>query len=72
MSDDYVFCAKDRFWFRPPYTEGRCPLCGEVAAGGAPPRPLVSRIDRSWFGLAALAFVWLGVSAFVVFMYFSA
>jgi len=68
--DDYAFCATDRFWFRPAYTEGKCPLCGAVAPGGAPPAPLVRRIDRSWFGLGFLALESLGMLALVLFMYF--
>ena len=27
--DGYVLCAEDGFWFRPTYTAGKCPLCGE-------------------------------------------
>lgn len=69
-TDEYAFCAKDQFWFRPSYTEGKCPLCGEVAAGGAPPAPLLVRMDRSWFGLAFLILVSVAMSALVLFMYF--
>ena len=68
--DDYALCPTDSFWFRPSYTEGKCPLCGEVAPGGAPPLPLVRRIDRSWFGVAGLALESLGMLALVLFMYF--
>lgn len=70
--DDYAFCSEDRFWFRPRYTAGRCPLCGEVAPGGAPPLPLLVRIDRSWLGMAVLALLSLGMSALVLFVYFEA
>ena len=45
--DDYALCPEDGFWFRPSYTEGRCPLCGTVAPGGAPPVPLLQRLDRA-------------------------
>jgi hypothetical protein len=69
-SDDYAFCTKDSFWFRPAYTEGKCPLCGEVAPGGAPPLPLLLRTDRSWLGLGLLALESLGMMALVLFMYF--
>lgn len=68
--DDYAFCPVDRYWFRPPYTAGKCPLCGVAAPGGAPPPPLWVRIDRSWLGLALFAFWSLSISAVVLFMYF--
>ena len=69
-TDDYAFCAEDRFWFRPAYTEGKCAICGEAAPGGAPPLPLWRRTDRSWLGMAALALESLGMLALVLFMYF--
>jgi hypothetical protein len=69
-SDGYVLCPEDGFWFRPSYTEGKCPLCGEVAPGGAPPQPLLRRMDRSWLGVAALALESLAMLALVLFMYF--
>jgi hypothetical protein len=68
--DGYVFCSGDRFWFRPAYTDGKCPLCGNVASGGAPPLPLLRRMDRSWFGMAGLALESLAMLALVLFMYF--
>ena len=68
--DDYAFCAEDDYWFRPAYTEGRCPLCGEVAPGGAPPLPLLRRMDRSWLGMAGLALESLAMLILVLFMYF--
>jgi len=70
--DDYAFCTTDGFWFRPRYTDGRCPLCGEVAAGGAPPAPRLLLSDRSWLGIAALAVESLGMLVLVLFMYFKA
>jgi hypothetical protein len=69
--DDYAFCPEDSFWFRPTYTEGKCPLCGAVAAGGAPPLPRLRRVDRSWLGMAGLALESLGMLALVLFMYFN-
>ena len=27
--DEYVLCPEDGSWFRPLYTDGMCPLCGE-------------------------------------------
>jgi hypothetical protein len=68
--DGYTLCRDDGFWFRPAYTEGKCPLCGAVAPGGAPPAPLLVRIDRSWLGAAGLALESLGMLALVLFMYF--
>ena len=68
----YVLCPTDGFWFRPAYTEGKCPLCGEVAAGGGPPPPLVARIDRLSLGMTAVALVSLAMTALVLFMYFAA
>jgi hypothetical protein len=68
--DGYAFCAEDRFWFRPSYTEGKCPLCGAVAPGGVPPLPLLRRTDRSWLGMAGLALESLAMLALVLFMYF--
>ena len=70
--DGYVLCPNDGFWFRPSYTEGKCPLCGEVAPGGAPPLPLLLRSDRSWLGLAGLALESLVMLGLVLFMYFQA
>jgi hypothetical protein len=66
--EGYAFCAQDRYWFRPSYTEGRCPLCGELAPSGAPAPSLWA--DRSWFGVAALALESLGMFTLVLFMYF--
>ena len=68
--DDFAFCQQDQFWFRPAYTEGKCPLCGAVAPGGAPPPPLSRRMDRSWFGMAGLALESLCMLVLVLFMYF--
>ena len=67
-TEGYAFCPDDRFWFRPAYTEGKCPLCGEVAPGGAPSLPL--RMDSSWLGLAGLALESLIMLAIVLFMFF--
>ena len=66
--DDYAFCSEDAFWFRPAYTDGKCPLCGEVAP--APPLPLLLRSDRSWLGLTLLTLESLGMLALVLLMYF--
>ena len=68
--DDYALCTKDGFWFRPSYTEGVCPLCGDAAPGGAAPLPLLLRSERSWLGLAWLALESLAMLTLVLFMYF--
>jgi len=68
--DEYAFCPEDRYWFRPAYTAGKCPLCGSVAPGGAPPPPALVRMDRSWLGVALFTLVSLGMSALVLFMYY--
>ena len=68
--DGYAFCREDGFWFRPSYTEGKCPLCGEVALGGAPPLPLLLRIDRPWLWMAGLVLESLAMLALVLLMYF--
>jgi hypothetical protein len=70
--DEYEFCAEDRFWFRPAYTDGRCPLCGEGAPGGAPELPLMLRADRFSLGMFGVALVSVAMSAFVLVMYFHA
>jgi hypothetical protein len=66
----YAFCPEDGFWFRPSYTEGKCPLCGEVAPGGASPLPRLARIDRSWLGVGGLALESLAMVALVLYVYF--
>lgn len=68
--EGYACCPEDSFWFRPAYTEGRCPLCGEAAPGGTPPLPRWLRVDRSLLGLAALVLESLGMLALVLLMYF--
>jgi hypothetical protein len=68
--DDYAFCSEDNFWFRPAYTDGKCPLCGEVAPTGTPRLPLLLRSDRSWLGLAVLALESVGMLTLVLLMYF--
>jgi hypothetical protein len=63
----YAFCAKDEYWFRPAYTEGKCPLCGAVPEE-ATPMPL--GMDRSWYGTAVLALESLVMVALVLVLYF--
>ncbi|HWD63358.1 MAG TPA: hypothetical protein VG369_12730 [Humibacter sp.] len=66
----YAFCPDDRFWFRPAYTEGKCPLCGEVAPDGAAPSSRLAGIDRSWLGVGGLALLSVAMLALVLYMYF--
>jgi hypothetical protein len=63
----YAFCPEDEFWFRPAYTEGKCPLCGAVP-DEATPMPL--GMDRSWYGTAVLALESFVMVALVLIMYF--
>ena len=67
----YAICPEDGFWFRPLYTGGACPLCGQAVAGGTPRLPLSVRLDRFWFGMAALVLASAGMSALVLYMYFT-
>ena len=68
--DSYALCPEDGFWFRPLYTGGKCPLCGEAAPRGEPELPLLLQIDRFWLGMAALALSSVAMIALVLFMYF--
>lgn len=68
--DGFAFCPTDGYWFRPSYTDGKCPLCGEFAPGGAPPAPLLVRMDRSWLGFAGLALESVVMLSLVLLMYF--
>jgi hypothetical protein len=68
--EGYVLCAEDGFWFRPAYTEGKCPLCGTVAVGGTAVQPRWRRLDRSMLGVAGLAAESLVMLTLVLFMYF--
>jgi hypothetical protein len=68
--ESYVVCPQDGFSFRPLYTGGKCPLCGEAAPGGEPSLPWLLRVDRFWLGLAALALASLAMMALVLFTYF--
>ena len=67
---DFVFCPTDGYWFRPAYTDGKCPLCGEIAPSGVPAQPFFRRLDRSLFGVGVLALESLGMLALVLFMYY--
>jgi hypothetical protein len=71
-TDTYAVCPQDGFAFRPLYTGGKCPLCGEGAPGGEPSLPLLLRVDRFWLGLGALVLSSVAMAALVLFMYFRA
>ncbi|HEY2074501.1 MAG TPA: hypothetical protein VGG88_13065 [Gaiellaceae bacterium] len=68
-TDGYAFCPADGFWFRPAYTEGKCPLCGEVAPEGVAASRL-ARMERSWLGTAGLVLESLAMLGLVLFLYF--
>jgi hypothetical protein len=70
--DQYALCPQDGLWFRPLYTEGKCPLCGEAAPGDEESLPLLLRVDRFGLGLATLAVSSLAMVVLVLFMYFRA
>ena len=63
--EGYVFCDQDGYWFRPAYTEGKCPLCGAPAVGATVRPP-----DRSWYGMAGLALESVAMLTLVLVMYF--
>jgi len=69
--DDYVLCPEDGSWFRPLYTDGRCPLCGEPVADEVRELPLLLRLDGFRIGIGALVVTSLGMGALVLYTYFS-
>ena len=69
--DQYVLCPEDGSWFRPLYTDGLCPLCGEPVSEEERGLPFLLRIDGFRIGLGALALSSLGMSALVLYTYFS-
>ena len=70
-SEPYAICPNDGFPFRPLYSGGACPLCGEAVVDEAPTPPLLQRFDRFRFGMALLALVSIGMSTLVLVMYFT-
>jgi hypothetical protein len=68
--DSYAVCPEDGFWFRPVYTGGKCPLCGEKLASGAPRLPLLLRIDRFVLAMGALGLVSLAMCGLVLYLFF--
>ena len=69
--DQYVLCPEDGSWFRPLYTDGVCPLCGEPVSEEERGLPLLLRLDGFRIGIGALAVSSLGMSALVLYTYFS-
>jgi hypothetical protein len=70
-ADEYVLCPEDGSWFRPLYTDGVCPLCGEPAAEEGEGLPYLLRLDGFRIGILALVIASLGMSALVLYTYFS-
>lgn len=69
--EQYVLCPEDGTWFRPLYTDGLCPLCGEPVAEEGARLPLAMRADGFLLGMAALAVVSVVMCAVVLYAYFS-
>ena len=69
--DEYVLCPEDGSWFRPLYTDGMCPLCGEPVAEEEQGLPLWLRLDGFRIGVGALVLASLGMSALVLYTFFS-
>jgi len=70
--DEYVLCPEDGAWFRPLYTDGMCPLCGEPVAEEERGLPLLLRLDGFRIGVGALVISSLGMCALVLYTYFYA
>jgi hypothetical protein len=70
--DEYVLCPEDGTWFRPLYTDGMCPLCGEPVAEEERGLPWLLRLDGFRIGVGALVISSLGMTALVLYTYFSA
>jgi hypothetical protein len=70
-AEEYVLCPVDGSWFRPLYTDGMCPLCGEPVAEETRGLPWLMRADGFWIGMAALGIVSLGMTALVLYTYFA-
>jgi hypothetical protein len=69
--ESYAVCPDDGFVFRPLYTGGKCPLCGEEAIDDEASRlPLLVRFDRFRLGLALLILASLAMCILVLVMYF--
>ena len=69
--EQYVLCPEDGTWFRPLYTDGMCPLCGEPVAEEEPGLPLLMRVDGVRAGVVALGITSLCMTVLVLYTYFS-
>lgn len=50
-----AICPGDSWAFTPLYTGGHCPLCGWTPEGYVHTPPPLTRYDRYWAGMAAIA-----------------
>jgi hypothetical protein len=67
----FSWCPEDRYWFRPLYTDGSCPLCGRRAEE-VPPAPLLVRMDRFVAAVGVLAAASVAMGILVVITYIKA
>jgi hypothetical protein len=61
-------CPVDNLEFTPLYTDGHCPLCGWVPEGYHHTHPALSRYDRHWGALGAIAALSVVMLLVVVFV----
>lgn len=50
-------CPTDSWAFTPLYTDGQCPLCGWTPDGYVHTQPPLTRYERYWASMAAIAAV---------------
>jgi hypothetical protein len=62
-----AICPNDKWAFTPLYTDGACPLCGWEPEGYRYARPPLSRYDRYWGALGAIAAVSVAMLLVVLF-----
>ena len=46
--DHYVLCPEDGSWFRPLYTDGMCPLCGDHLLSAEQPPQSPAQWEQWW------------------------
>lgn len=63
----HAICPVDALEFTPLYTEGRCPLCGWIPEGYVYARSPLSRYERYWGAMGAIAVISLVMLLVVVF-----